>query len=110
MNKEMRMKKLLDIRARGIKLIFRNRLVRTPVKMEVTSNEFKLLESQLRRHGVSDYTYGPIPDKEILKPGLWTWGDEEARIEINEEDLEEPTLEELEDDESKTILERLAKK
>ncbi len=105
------MKKLLDIRVRGVELIFRNRVIRAPVKIEVTDNEFKLLEVQLRRHGINDYSYGPLPVKEIKKPGLWTWGDEEAKIEIDdEEDLEEPTLEELEDVESKTLLERLADK
>ncbi len=109
MNKEMRMNKLLDIRVRGAELIFRNRVIRTPVKIEVTDNEFKLLEIQLRRHGIDDYSYGPLPVKEIEKPGLWIWGDEEPEIEINdEEDLEEPTLEELEDVSSKTMLERLA--
>lgn len=107
----MRMKKLLDIKARGAKLIFRNRVVRTPVKIEVTDNEFKLLEVQLRRHGIDDYSYGSLPVKEIEKPGLWTWGDEAAEIEIaDEEDLKEPALEDLEDDDSKTLLERLADK
>ena len=104
------MKKLLDIKARGAELIFRNRVVRTPVKIEVTDNEFKLLEVQLRRHGINDYSYGPLPVKEIEEPGLGTWGDE-AEIEIDaEEDLEEPALEELEDVEPKTLLERLADK
>lgn len=106
----MRMKKLLDIKVRGAELIFRNRVIRTPVKIEVTDNEFKLLEVQLRRHGINDYSYGPFPVKEIEKPGLWTLEDEAAEIEIaDEEDLEEPALEELEDN-SKTLLERLADK
>ncbi len=105
----MRMKKLLDVKVRGAALIFRNRIVRTPVKIEVTDSEFKLLEVQLRRHGINDYSYGPLPVKEIEKPGLWTWGDEAAEID-DEEDLEEPSLEELEDVEPKTLLERLADK
>ncbi|MGD2072674.1 MAG: hypothetical protein PVG65_04205 [Candidatus Thorarchaeota archaeon] len=104
------MKKLLDIKTKGKLILFRGKPVRTPVKMEITDDEFKFLEVQLRRKCITDYTYGALPAKDG-KPSLWNWGDEKVRVE-GEEDLDEPKVEKIkvEEGKPKTILERLANK
>ena len=49
------MKKKLIINERGKKIIFKKRILRTPVHLIVTESEFQLLEVQLRLQGIADY-------------------------------------------------------
>jgi len=51
------MKRKLIINESAKKILFKGRIVRTPVYLMVTDSEFKLLEVQLRTQGISDYRF-----------------------------------------------------
>jgi len=88
------MRKLI-INERGKKIIFKERIVRTPVHLMVTEKDFRLLEGQLRLQGITDYELvdGNVKrDEPII---------EEVEVKLYEE-KEKP------EDKADTILERLA--
>jgi len=95
------MNRKLIINERGRKIVFKQRMVRTPVHLTVNNSEFKLLEVQLRLQGIVDYTIVDIDVK----------GDD-LTVERYEPTIEDIKLEEPEKSftsrELNTILERLA--
>ena len=69
------MRKLI-INERGKKIIFKERVVRTPVHLMVTDKDFRLLEVQLRLQGIVDYELvednkQEEPIKKEVKPKLY---------------------------------------
>jgi len=107
------MKKLLRITAKGETIITHGRVVRTPVDIKLTDDEFNNIKLQLRSKGITDeyYSFGPIVVKNI-KPIVQdiSQDDEEPIIEEIElpQDDEEPIIEEIELPEDLSYLERLA--
>lgn len=87
------MRKLI-INERGKKIIFKERVVRTPVHLMVTDKDFRLLEVQLRLQGITDYEL--VEDNKKTEPII-----EEVKIKLYEE-------KEILEDKAETILERLA--
>jgi hypothetical protein len=66
------MKKLLRITVKGETIIAHGRVVRTPVDIKLTDDEFNNIKLQLRSKGITDehYSFGPIvveDKKPILK-------------------------------------------
>ena len=95
------MKKLLRITAKGETIIAHGRVVRTPVDIKLTDDEFNNIKLQLRSKGITDeyYSFGPIVI-ENKKP----------IIKDIPQDNKEPTIEEIKLPEDLSYLERLASK
>ena len=87
------MRKLI-INERGKKIVFKERIVRTPVHLMVTDKDFRLLEVQLRLQGITNYEL--VEDNKKTEPII-----EEVKIKLYEE-------KEIPEDKADTILERLA--
>lgn len=94
------MKKLLRITSRGETIIAHGRVVRTPVDIKLTDDEFNNIKLQLRSKGITEeyYSFGPIVEnkKPILKNII--------------QDDKEPVIEEIKLPEDLSYLERLASK
>ena len=90
------MKRKLVINEPAKKIVFKERIVRTPVHIMVTESDFKLLEVQMRAQGIVDYHF---EDSE-----------EEQEVFTPEVDLEEEIAQEEKpkSKENMTTLERLA--
>lgn len=95
------MKKLLRITSRGETIIAHGRVVRTPVDIKLTDDEFNNIKLQLRSKGITDeyYSFGPIV-VENKKP----------IVKDIPENNKEPIVEELKLPEDLSYLERLAEK
>jgi len=95
------MKKLLRITAKGETIIAHGRVVRTPVDIKLTDDEFSNIKIQLRSKGISEeyYYFGPI----VIK-------DKKVTIKDMPQDDTEPIVEKLKLPEDLTYLERLAAK
>ena len=95
------MKKLLRITAKGETIITHGRVVRTPVDIKLTDDEFNNIKPQLKSKGITDeyYSFDPIVVKNI-KPII---------NDIPQDD-KEPIIEELKLPEDLSYLERLALK
>jgi hypothetical protein len=95
------MKKLLRITVRGETIIAHGRVVRTPVDIKLTDDEFSNIKLQLRSKGITDehYSFGPIVVKD-KKPIV---------KDITQND-KEPVVEEIKLPEDLSYLERLALK
>lgn len=94
------MKKLLRITVKGETIIAHGRVVRTPVDIKLTDDEFNNIKLQLRSKGITEehYSFGPIvveDKKPILK-------------DISQD--KEPVIEEIKLPENLSYLERLASK
>lgn len=97
------MKKLLRITIKGETLIVHGRVVRTPVDIKLTDNEFNTIKLQLRSKGITEehYSFKPIVIKDI-KPIV---------KDISQvQDNKEPIIEEITLPEDLSYLERLAAK
>lgn len=81
----------------GRLLVFRNRVVRTPVKLRVLELELKSVELSIRTSGIMNYSINLVPEET------------EEKLVLHSEDLiiEEPLIEELEESKPRTILEEL---
>jgi hypothetical protein len=94
-------KLIVKIREPNKAVPFRNRVVRTPVSIEIYENELDLLEGQLRLLGVADYEVGPFKisteDEDNTFDEVLLQNDEEVIIEDLCEEMDEP----------KTILDKL---
>lgn len=79
----------------GVLFVFRNRVVRTPVKLRVLELELKGVELSIRINGIINYSVNLVA--------------EETGVRLHPEDLiiGEPLIEELEDSKPRTILEEL---
>jgi len=95
------MKKLLRITAKGETIIAHGRVVRTPVDIKLTDDEFNNIKLQLRSKGITEeyYSFGPIVVKNI-KP----------IVKDIPQDDKEPIIEEIKLPEDLSYLERLALK
>jgi len=93
------MKKLLKIKIRGETIIANGRVVRTPVDIKLTDDEFNRLKPQLRSKGITEehYSFGPLVQH---KPSI-----------INTPELnKEPIVEEINLPENLSYLQKLAEK
>ena len=91
------MKKVLIIKDSAKFIIFRNRKVRTPVTLNVNDDELKALKIGMKMSDIQDWEVKVVS---------------EQGTEVIDYDYEEPAevmIEELEDDEPNTILEKLMK-
>lgn len=81
----------------GRLLVFRNRAVRTPVKLRVSELELKGVELSIRISGITNYSINLVPEETGEK------------LVLHSEDLiiEEPLIEELEESNPRAILEEL---
>jgi len=97
----MRMlRKVYEVRVNdpGVLLVFRNRVVRTPVKLRVSELELKGVELSIRTSGIINYSVNLVTEETREK------------LVLHSEDLivEEPLIEELEEiNKPRTILEEL---
>ena len=109
------MKKLLRITIKGETIIAHGRVVRTPVDIKLTDDEFNNIKLQLRSKGITDehYSFGPIVIKN-KKPILKNISQDNKEPVIEEielpQDNKEPVIEEIELPEDLSYLERLALK
>lgn len=92
------MQKKLSIKQKGAMVLFRGRLLRTPVDIVMSSQEFKQMEMQLRSKNITDYTFGKVGED-----NLESQKDDTLKVVITEE--KEPVIEELE---NMSLLDRLA--
>jgi stalled ribosome rescue protein Dom34 len=93
------MKRKLIINEPAKKIIFKERVLRTPVHISVTDAEFKLLEVQMRAQGIVDYQL--VDSSEMEKP-VTPEVDLEEEMKIAKKSKPSKPKEEM------TILERLA--
>lgn len=92
------MKKLLKIKTPNKVFNFKQKQVRTPAIVEATDGELKFLLVAMKAAGVTDYTINE--KKETLETSI------EDPIEVEEE--KEVIIEELDDLEPESMLEKLA--
>ena len=95
------MKKLLRITVKGETIIAHGRVVRTPVDIKLTDDEFSNIKLQLRSKGITDehYSFGPI----VVK-------DKKPIVKDITQNIKEPVVEEIKLPEDLSYLERLALK
>lgn len=91
------MKRKLAINEVGGKLLFKGRVLRTPVTLMVTDADFKLIELQMRSQGMTQYEFVVDEEEYELPPEL-----EKEAIE------QEMKIADQKKEEQKTILERLS--
>ena len=94
------LRKVYEVRVNdpGVLLVFRNRVVRTPVKLRVSELELKGVELSIRTSGIINYSVNLVTEETREK------------LVLHSEDLivEEPLIEELEEiNKPRTILEEL---
>jgi hypothetical protein len=94
------MKKLLRITVRGETIIAHGRVVRTPVDIKLTDDEFNNIKLQLRSKGITGehYSFGPIVE------------DKKPIVKDITQSIKEPIIEEIKLPEDLSYLERLASK
>lgn len=100
------MKHKFVINEKGKEIIFKERVIRTPTEIEFVEKELPLLLMQVRFHGITDYKVEGL-DEIILSKGQKKII--EKRQMEEETFLQEPTVEEFEDLEAQSLLDKLAK-
>jgi len=92
----------VEIKDRSRQILFRNRVIRTPVTFTVTEKELILLEAEIRHKGIEKYSVMDYSKTEVTIPDS-----KEEEFKIEEE--KEVIIEELCEEKPKSILEKLIK-
>lgn len=102
------MKNKFIINDKGKVIVFRERQIRTPAKIEFTDKELPLLLMQVRFHGIMDYKVEGMDDVPMSK-GQMRIAERDRQRELEKTFLQEPSIEDFEDLEAQSILDKLAK-
>jgi hypothetical protein len=102
------MKKKFIINDKGKVITFKERQIRTPAEIEFMEKELPLLLMQVRFHGINDYKVEGMDDLLISK-GQKRIAERESQRKYEETFLQEPSIEDFEDLEAQSLLEKLAK-
>lgn len=100
------MKKLLKIIDNNRFIYFKNRKIRTPATLEVTNDDLKKLHIALRMADIQEFEVITI-DENKIKEKIPTNIEENKNVIIEELEEQYIVIEEFEEEEPKTILEKL---
>lgn len=92
------MKKTVKIEDRGRYIYFKNRKIRTPVTLTINESELKELKMRMRMSDIQSFKVQDYDDNEV-----------QEIVDYDFNEPEETVIEELEDEEPKTLLEKYMK-